>query len=187
VCTKRKICVIIWYIIEERGNFMIQDIFSLVSGVVFIVEKLKEFLPIIIFISFSVGLILLIKYCEHSKIIEKSKEIFNNPNKMDKETLIAMGIEEKSKNVCIKCGAKGSTYRGHCEKCYNEVYNSKSNNSENYTGLCVISFLIPIIGLIVYAVNIVQNPEVAKPVGRWALIGFIVGLIGMGIIVYSVI
>ncbi len=51
------------------------------------------------------------------------------------------------------------------------------NSLENqYTGLKIVSFLIPLVGLIVYAVNIVQNPKVAKACGKWALMGFIVGI-----------
>lgn len=56
-------------------------------------------------------------------------------------------------------------------------YNYMGNTNKNYTGLKVISFFIPIVGLIVYAVNIVQNPEIAKECGKYALIGFCIGLI----------
>lgn len=52
--------------------------------------------------------------------------------------------------------------------------------NDNYLGLKVVCFLLPIVGLIVYAVNIVQNPEIAKPCGQCALIGFVIGLIVIG-------
>lgn len=50
-------------------------------------------------------------------------------------------------------------------------------NYESSLGLRLICFFIPLVGLIIYAVNIVQNPKVAKECGKFSLIGFIVGLI----------
>ena len=46
-------------------------------------------------------------------------------------------------------------------------------NYESSLGLRVICFLIPLVGLIIYAVNIVQNPKIAKECGKVSLIGFI--------------
>lgn len=48
---------------------------------------------------------------------------------------------------------------------------------ESTLGLRIICFLIPLVGLIIYAVNIVQNPKIAKECGKFSLIGFIIGLI----------
>ena len=48
---------------------------------------------------------------------------------------------------------------------------------ESSLGLRVICFLIPLVGLIIYAVNIVQNPKIAKECGKFSLIGFIIGLL----------
>ena len=50
-------------------------------------------------------------------------------------------------------------------------------NYESSLGLRVICFLIPLVGLIIYAVNIVQNPKIAKECGKVSLIGFIIGLV----------
>lgn len=50
-------------------------------------------------------------------------------------------------------------------------------NYESSLGLRVICFLIPLVGLIIYAVNIVQNPKIAKECGKFSLIGFIIGLV----------
>lgn len=41
----------------------------------------------------------------------------------------------------------------------------------NYTGAKVLSFFIPLVGLIIYAVNIGKNNKLAKNCGKWALIG----------------
>lgn len=48
---------------------------------------------------------------------------------------------------------------------------------ESSLGLRIICFLIPLVGLIIYAVNIVQNPKIAKECGKFSLIGFIIGLL----------
>ena len=50
-------------------------------------------------------------------------------------------------------------------------------NYESSLGLRVICFLIPLVGLIIYAVSIVQNPKIAKECGKVSLIGFIIGLV----------
>lgn len=50
-------------------------------------------------------------------------------------------------------------------------------NYESSLGLRVICFFIPLVGLIIYAVNIVQNPKIAKECGKFSLIGFIIGLV----------
>lgn len=59
----------------------------------------------------------------------------------------------------------------------------KESASNENLGLKIVSMLFPIVGLIVYAVNIVQNPKIAKECGKWALIGFCIGLAAIGIIV----
>ncbi|MFR1777291.1 MAG: hypothetical protein ACLSW4_04475 [Clostridia bacterium] len=48
---------------------------------------------------------------------------------------------------------------------------------ESSLGLRIICFFIPLVGLILYAVNIVQNPKIAKECGKFSLIGFIIGLV----------
>lgn len=48
---------------------------------------------------------------------------------------------------------------------------------ESTLGLRIICFLIPLVGLIIYAVNIVQNPKIAKECGKFSLIGFIIALV----------
>ena len=61
--------------------------------------------------------------------------------------------------------------------------NKKESASNENLSLKIVSMLFPIVGLIVYAVNIVQNPKIAKECGKWALIGFCIGLVAIGIIV----
>lgn len=44
-------------------------------------------------------------------------------------------------------------------------------------GLLILSFLFPIVGLILYIVKIEREPEKAKDCGKWALAGFIVNVV----------
>lgn len=46
------------------------------------------------------------------------------------------------------------------------------NQDQNSTGLNVLSFLIPLIGLILYLVYQKEQPIKAAGIGKWALIGF---------------
>lgn len=52
----------------------------------------------------------------------------------------------------------------------------KITGTENI-GLKLVCFLLPIVGVIVYAVNIVQNPKIAKECGIYSLIGFCAGIV----------
>lgn len=47
----------------------------------------------------------------------------------------------------------------------------------NYTGAKVLSFLIPLVGLIIYAVNIGKDDNLAKDCGKWAIIGILTPII----------
>ena len=55
----------------------------------------------------------------------------------------------------------------------------------NSTGLNVISFLIPLVGLILYIIYHDKQPIKAKGVGKWALIGFIINFISIFIFMFS--
>ena len=66
--------------------------------------------------------------------------------------------------ICVKCGAPfGNTYSREDDK------PSK--------GLKFLSFIIPLLGLILYLVNMNEKPISAKAYGKSALIGFIVGIV----------
>jgi len=47
------------------------------------------------------------------------------------------------------------------------------NLDQNSTGLNILSFLIPLIGLIMYLVFKADQPIKAAGIGKWALYGFI--------------
>ena len=59
----------------------------------------------------------------------------------------------------------------------NKEINTLNSSDNNYTLLRVISFLFPIVGLIIYAVNIGKNDYLAKEGSKWAIIGMISGVI----------
>ena len=56
-----------------------------------------------------------------------------------------------------------------------------SLNDQPSTGLNVISFLIPLVGLIIYLTQMNSSPIKAKPAGKSALYGVIFGFV-MGIV-----
>lgn len=59
----------------------------------------------------------------------------------------------------------------------NERKSKHNKKYESSLSLRIISFLIPLVGLIVYASNIVNSPIIAKECGKFALYGFILGII----------
>lgn len=58
---------------------------------------------------------------------------------------------------------------------------------ESSIGLRIICFLIPLVGLIIYSVNIVQKPKIARECGKFALFGFVLSIIVMILIFIIVI
>lgn len=65
--------------------------------------------------------------------------------------------------VCVKCG-----------RSFQPMGNAVSPNDTPSTGLKVLSFLIPLAGLILYLVKHDKEPVSAKAYGKMALIGFVV-------------
>lgn len=69
--------------------------------------------------------------------------------------------------ICVKCGAPfGNTYPKYPRE-----------DDKPSGGLKFLSFIIPIVGLILYLVNMNDKPVSAKAYGKSALIGFIVGIV----------
>lgn len=52
-----------------------------------------------------------------------------------------------------------------------------ANLDKNSVGLNILSFFIPIVGLILFLVNLKNSPIKARGIGIWSLVGFIIGLI----------
>ena len=80
---------------------------------------------------------------------------------------------------CSRCGKEIMDEAVVCPNCGCAVNPRNSEPDEPSTGLNILSFLIPIVGLILYIVYHDKTPEKAKAIGKWALIGFAVGLVLM--------
>lgn len=55
--------------------------------------------------------------------------------------------------------------------------NNKISSNDDYLLLRVISFIFPIIGLIIYAVNVGKNEYLAKESSKWSIRGMITAVI----------
>lgn len=79
---------------------------------------------------------------------------------------------------CATCGAELQDNAVVCPKCGCMTADFKQTILEDKSsiGLNVLSFLIPLIGLILYLVYIDEQPIKAKACGKWALISFIATL-----------
>lgn len=75
---------------------------------------------------------------------------------------------------CRHCNNEVAVTAITCPKCGGNVSN---NSNENFQTEIIISFLIPLVGLILYAVNSNNNPVKAKKVLTAAGWGFAFGII----------
>lgn len=82
---------------------------------------------------------------------------------------------------CATCGKEIVDQAVICPHCGAAVSGSAHEVDVPSTGLNVLSFLLPIIGLILFIVYQGKTPNKAKAIGKWALIGFIVGLVLQGV------
>lgn len=77
----------------------------------------------------------------------------------------------------IKCKECGKEISENAISCPNCGAKSKNNNEEASTGLKVICFLIPLIGIIIFAINITTKPKYAKQCLLASLLPTIIALI----------
>lgn len=75
---------------------------------------------------------------------------------------------------CQKCRYLCDPNASICVNCGMSFKEEKSANDNPETLMKVISFLVPIIGLILYITKSSDEPVSAKAYGKWALIGFII-------------
>ena len=89
---------------------------------------------------------------------------------------------------CSKCGKEVNDEAVVCVHCGCAIENRKacvtSSNDAPNTGLAVLGFFIPLVGLILYMIYKDTAPLKAKSAGKGALIGFCVGIVFS--IIYSV-
>lgn len=81
------------------------------------------------------------------------------------------------KSYCRECGSMISAKAVTCPKCGATQNQVAVKQDEASAGLKVLSFFFPLIGLILFAVYSQNTPNAAKEYGKWALIGFIVGIV----------
>ncbi len=75
---------------------------------------------------------------------------------------------KKDQAICLGCGFAADN-----------VANKTTENDIPVAGLKVLSFLFPLIGLILYIMNADKKPYSAKEYGKWTLIGLAV-TVGLG-------
>lgn len=78
---------------------------------------------------------------------------------------------------CVHCGAELHDESVVCPSCGCAAPSKDTTVDIPSTGLNVLSFLLPIVGLILFIVYHEKAPTKANAIGKWALIGFVVGLI----------
>jgi len=75
---------------------------------------------------------------------------------------------------CPNCGKEVSDLAAVCVNCGTTLKNNtqiaKAGNDEVSVGLCIISFFIPIIGLIIWGTSASTTPKKAKACGISALV-----------------
>ena len=67
--------------------------------------------------------------------------------------------------ICPHCGCPTENYKGIQER------------DVPSTGLNILSFLIPLAGLVIYLIDRDRMPQRAQAAGRWALIGMVVSVV----------
>lgn len=79
---------------------------------------------------------------------------------------------------CQQCGSQLVDQTVVCPNCgctVQEPINQQEDKPS--TGLNILSFLFPLIGLILYLCFQKATPVRAKAIGKWALIGFVVDVV----------
>lgn len=79
---------------------------------------------------------------------------------------------------CQQCGSQLVDQAVVCPNCgctVQELINQQEDKPS--TGLNILAFLFPLIGLILFLFFQKTTPVRAKAIGKWALIGFIVGIV----------
>lgn len=103
-------------------------------------------------------------------IIEDSKSSAETFNNMSKNNM------QNQKKYCSHCGKEIMMEAVICPNCGCRISNVSQDDIPS-KGLNILSFFIPVVGLILYCINVDKYPLKAKNIGKFALIGFITGII----------
>ena len=87
-----------------------------------------------------------------------------------------ISTEENERKYCSQCGKELVDEAVVCPNCGCAVQVPVSQQEDKpSTGLNILAFLFPVIGLILFLCFQKTTPVRAKAIGKWALIGFVVG------------
>lgn len=86
------------------------------------------------------------------------------------------------KKFCSHCGKEIMTQAVICPHCGCAATPAAEEDIPS-KGLNILSFFIPIVGLILYCLSHDKTPNKAKEIGKWAIIGFAVGVGGSVILI----
>ena len=88
-----------------------------------------------------------------------------------------ISAEENEIKYCSQCGKELVDEAVVCPNCGCAVQAPVSQQEDKpSTGLNILAFLFPVIGLILFLCFQKTTPVRAKAIGKWALIGFVVGV-----------
>lgn len=80
---------------------------------------------------------------------------------------------------CTNCGSPLSDDQEFCLNCGVRIKSNESEQIEDKgsVGFSILSFFIPIVGLIIFLMWQEKSPKTAKQAGFWALIGFVINIL----------
>lgn len=114
----------------------------------------------------------------------KKKSILDTPDIDESSgTIKNIGMNKHNETkYCSNCGAEVNESAVVCVKCgcaFTPTRQSSYRYEEDVpsVGLNVLSAFIPIVGLILYIIYHERTPIKAKEIGKWAIIGFVIGLV----------
>lgn len=84
-------------------------------------------------------------------------------------------IEIEEVVYCTYCGEKMSKFATSCPHCSRKVFLGRQSNDFQTKILCIFSFLIPVLGFIIWLVLLAQSDDEEKirTIFNWSLIGFL--------------
>lgn len=83
---------------------------------------------------------------------------------------------------CSHCGVQVFDEAVVCPNCGCAIASKDSSLDLPSTGLNILSFLIPLVGLILFIMYNDKFPMKAKAIGKWGIIGFIANVVLAAII-----
>ena len=80
---------------------------------------------------------------------------------------------------CTNCGSPLNDDQEFCLNCGLMIKseNLEENEDKGSVGFSILSFFIPIVGLIIFLMWQEKSPKTAKQAGFWALIGFVINIL----------